>query len=97
MPAPNACRPLALEIMSGRFPCATGAKLANVGASPPFEREPPNNFPVLAAALPASEARKIYGVTRVPSEAPPRCAHGNIQQLPFEVDEGGQKNEADFF
>src|SRR5712692_8295519 len=58
MPLSSACKPLALEMMSGRLPCAAGARLVRVGASAPFEREPPNSWPVLATALPASEVRK---------------------------------------
>src|SRR5260370_32975552 len=45
-------------MMSGRLPCAAGARLVRVGASVPFEREPPNSLPALATALPASEVRK---------------------------------------
>src|SRR5438477_11124058 len=57
MPLSSACSPLALEIISGRFPCAAGARFERA-ARLPFERAPPNNLPALATALPASEVRK---------------------------------------
>src|SRR5712692_303967 len=58
IPAPSAWTPLALEIISGRFPCAAGARFERTAEPLPFEGEPPNNLPALATALPASEVRK---------------------------------------
>src|SRR6266404_433609 len=81
IPAPSACNPFALEIISGRFPCATGARLARVCASLPFEREAPNNLPALATALPASEVRKNLRRDQSSIGRPPRCAEGNIHHL----------------
>src|SRR5437667_282102 len=57
MPLSSACSPLALEIISGRLPCAAGARFERA-AGLPFECAPPNNLPALATALPASEVRK---------------------------------------
>src|SRR6266581_2994025 len=58
MPLSRACSPFALEIISGRLPCAAGARFGRAAKSLPFECEPPNNLPALATALPASEVRK---------------------------------------
>src|SRR6266851_1969764 len=82
IPAPNAWSPLALEMISGRFPCAAGAGLAGVGALLPFGSVLPNNLAALATALPASEVRKNLRRDQSSIGIPPRCAEGNIQQLP---------------
>src|SRR5712664_2551543 len=58
MPLSSACRPLALEIINGRLPCAAGARFERAPEPLPFERVPPNNLPALATALPTSEVRK---------------------------------------
>src|SRR5881409_336150 len=57
MPLSSACSPLALEIISGRLPCAAGVRFERA-AGLPFECDRPNNLPALATALPASEVRK---------------------------------------
>src|SRR2546425_5439755 len=44
--------------MSGRLPCAAGARSERAAKSLPFECDRPNNLPALATALPASEVRK---------------------------------------
>src|SRR6266850_7996780 len=53
MPRPRAFKPLALEIISGRLPCAGGVALALA----PFVAAA-NRLVTVAAALPASEVRK---------------------------------------
>ena len=83
MPLSSACSPLALEIISGRLPCATGARFERAVGPPPFERVPPNNFPALATTLPVSEVRKNLRRDHSSMGIPPQYAHCNIQQLLF--------------
>src|SRR5713226_8753565 len=57
MPRPSASTPLALEMMSGRLPCAAG----ETGRAPLFAAAGvarPKRLVTPAAALPASEVRK---------------------------------------
>src|ERR1700740_3190226 len=58
MPRPSAFTPLALEMMSGRLPCAAGvtARAPFVAAAARVGRS--NRLATPAAALPASEVRK---------------------------------------
>src|SRR5260370_14813911 len=81
IPAPSAWSPLALEIISGRLPCAAGAKFARAAGSLPFACEAPNNLPALATALPASEVRKNLRRDHSSMGSSSSVCGGNIQQL----------------
>src|SRR4029077_5598980 len=81
IPLSRAWSPLALEIMSGRLPCAAGARLARAFASFPIGSDRPKSLPALATALPASEVRKNLRRDNSSMGRPPRCAEGNIHQL----------------
>src|SRR5258708_36762445 len=83
IPAPSARSPLALEMISGRLPCAAGARFLRAAGSLPFEYEAPNNFSALAMSLPASEVRKNL-----------RRDHGSIGEPSMAF--GGQYTKVDY-
>src|SRR5712692_1647091 len=83
MPRPSAFTPLALEMMTGRLPCAGGAAArspllaaASAGRS--------NRLATPAAALPASEVRKNLRRDHK-LIAPPKLVRVNIQQHGLEI------------
>src|SRR6266700_5401659 len=70
---------LALEMISGRLPCAAGARFASPGPPLPFGGVPPKSLFAPAIALPASEARK--NLRRDHSSIGRPSALGNIHHL----------------
>src|SRR5258708_29759500 len=61
MPFCSACTPFALEIMIGRVPFAAApCEASNSFTVPLTGCSAPNNFVVLAAAVPASDATKNF-------------------------------------
>src|SRR5229473_1168714 len=74
---------MALEIMSGRLPCAGLRGNAGAVAAAPFESDNvrPKSLPAPATALPISEVRKNLRRDHSSIEEPPQYAEGTIQQL----------------
>src|SRR2546429_1779482 len=79
----RACRPLALEMISGRLPCAGLPGNAGAVAAAPFgsDHMRPKSLPAPATALPISEVRKNLRRDHSSIEEPPPYAEGTIQQL----------------
>src|ERR1700756_2342447 len=87
MPRPRALTPLALEMMTGRFPWAGASACAPVLAGDAIVVRA-KRLVTLATALPASEVRKNLRRDHRLMGPPDEC-RGNIQQRRLEV--GGRK------
>src|SRR6184192_3436991 len=91
MPLSSACRPLALEIRSGRLPVAAGlpgeggAGFSRERPPSPFEGVRPKILLAPARVLPAKEVR-IYVVTTIPCSKPPESARAIYNRRRLELE-----------